>query len=118
MRDPGRRRFRVSPAAAGPAGTADRPTLDEPWACVLRVGGALAPRWAARLGGLRIAPAGGGAGAAGEALTELRGALPDQAMVQEVLHTLHTLGFALHSLTCTPRRRPAGGGAVDGPAAG
>jgi len=108
VRDPGRRWFRAPPAAAAePDGTADRPTLDEPWACVLRVGGPLDPHWAARLGGLRITPAAGGAGAAGEALTELRGALPDQAMVQEVLHTLHTLGFALHSLSCTPLRRPA-----------
>ena len=88
-------------------GTDDRPTLDEPWACVLRVWGALDPHWAARLGGLRITPAEAGAGAAGAATTELRGALPDQAMVQEVLHTLHTLGFALHRLNCTPLRRPA-----------
>ena len=108
MRDPGRRWFRAPPAAAAePDGTADRPTLDEPWACVLRVGGPLDPHWAARLGGLRITPAAGGAGAAGEAHTELRGALPDQALVQEVLHTLHILGFALHSLSCTPLRRPA-----------
>jgi hypothetical protein len=86
----------------------DRPRLDEPWDCVIRVWGTLDPHWSARLGGLRITPAAAGGGD-GEALTELRGALPDQAMVQEVLHTLHALGFALERLTCTPRRRPAGG---------
>ena len=87
---------------------ADWLTLDGPWECVICVQGALALDGAARLGGLRITPAAAGGGD-GEALTELRGALPDQAMVQEVLHTLHALGFALERLTCTPRRRPAGG---------
>ena len=111
MSGPGRRRFRAPHAeAARPDGTDDRPTLDEPWACVIRVWGALDPSWAARLGGLRITPV-AGAGDDGEAVTELRGALPEQAMVQEVLHTLHTLGFALQRLTCTQLRRPPAGAA-------
>jgi hypothetical protein len=75
---------------------------------VIRVAGPLAPHWTTYRGGLRIPPAAAGGGA-GEGLTELRGVLPDQAMVQAVLHTLHALGFALESLTCTPRRRLAGG---------
>jgi len=82
--------------------------MDEPWDCMIRVEGALAPHWTAYLGGLRIAPAAGGGRGAG--LTELRGELPDQAAVREVLRTLHALGYPLHSLTCTPVRRPAGGG--------
>ena len=96
---------------AAPAGASGRaspgPTMDEPWDCVIRVGGALAPHWTAYLGGLRIAPAAAGGGD-GEVLTELRGALPDQAAVQEVLRTLHALGFPLRSLTCTPLWRPTG----------
>ena len=86
----------------------DRPTMDEPWDCVIWVQGALAPHWTAYLGGLRIVPAAGGGDGAG--LTELRGDLPDQAAVREVLRTLHALGVPLRSLTCTPRRRLAGGG--------
>ena len=82
--------------------------MDEPWDCVICVDGALAPHWTASLGGLRIAPA--AAGGAGAAATELRGALPDQAAVREVVHTLHALGYPLRSLTCTPRRRLAGVG--------
>ena len=93
------------PREAGAAvdGAAARLTMEQPVACVIRVRGSLDPQWAPRLGGLRITPAAGGDG---EAVTELRGALPDQAAVQEVLHTLHTLGFSLQRLTCAPRRRP------------
>ena len=81
----------------------DRPTMDAPVACVIRVWGALAPDQTARLGGLGITPAAAG-GDAGEAITELRGELPDQAAVLEVVHTLRALGFPLRSLTCTPLR--------------
>ena len=101
--------------AARLEGMDDRPTMGAPVACVIRVWGALDPRWSVRLGGLRITPA-AEVGDAGEPITELRGALPDQAAVLEVLHTLHALGFALDSVTCTPVRRPAGG--TDGPGAG
>ena len=90
--------------------------MDEPVACVLRVWGALPPHWAAHLRGLRITPAAGDDGEAGEAVTELRGALPDQAALLEVLRTLHALGVTVSSVACTPQRRPAGDGA-DGPAA-
>ena len=101
--------------AARLEGMDERPAMDAPVACVLRVWGALAPRWAGRLGGLRITPA-AETGDAGEPITELRGALPHQAAVLEVLHTLRALGFPLRSLTCTPLPRSAGG--PDGPAAG
>jgi hypothetical protein len=80
--------------------------MEQPVACVIRVQGALAPWWAPYLGGLRITQLAGGDGAAGETVTELRGALPDQATVLDVLRTLHALGFALERLTCTPQRRP------------
>jgi hypothetical protein len=83
--------------------------MDEPWDCVIRVEGALAPHWTAYLRGLRIAPAAAGGGG-GAVTTELRGELPDQAAVREVLRTLHALGYPLRGLTCTPRRRLAGGG--------
>jgi hypothetical protein len=82
--------------------------MDEPWDCVIRVNGALAPYWTAYLGGLRIAPAAGGG--RGEVLTELRGELPDQAAVRAVLRTLHALGYPLRSVTCAPRRPPPPGG--------
>jgi hypothetical protein len=81
---------------------------DGPWECVIRVVGALAPRWATRLRGLRIVPAAGGGD--GEVLTELRGELPDQAAVYEVLRTLHAHGLRLRQVTCVPRRPPAPGG--------
>jgi len=99
------------PREAGAAvdGAAARLTMEQPVACVIRVRGALAPEWAPYLGGLRITPATGGDGEAGEAVTVLRGALPDQATVLDVLRMLHALGFALASLTCTPQRRPASG---------
>jgi len=74
------------------------PTIDRPLACVVRVRGALAPACSARLGGLRIAPAGDGA------TTELRGALPDQAALLEVLITLFSLGYPLLLVACAPRR--------------
>ena len=81
-------------------------------ACVLRVWGVLAPHRAAHLHGLRITPTAGARGA-GEAVTELRGALPSQAALQEVVRTLHALGVTVRSAACTPLRRPAGGGAAD-----
>ena len=85
--------------------------MDEPWACVIRVWGALDPHWAARLRGLRITSTAGAGddGEDGEALTELRGDLLDQATVLEVLHTLHALGVPLRSVTCTPGGGGAGG---------
>ena len=98
--------------------------MDEPWACVIRVWGALDPHWAARLRGLRITSTAGAGddGEDGEALTELRGDLLDQATVLEVLHTLHALGVPLRSVTCTPRRRrrgrPPPGASGPAPAAG
>jgi hypothetical protein len=88
---------------------ADHLTRDEPVACVLRVWGALAPHRAPHLRGLRITPAAGGAG---EVVTELRGVLPSQAALLEVVRTLHTLGVSVRSVACTPRRRPAWGGAA------
>ena len=94
-------------AGAAVDGAAARLAMAHPVACVLRVRGALAPWWAAYLGGLRITPAVGGDG---PTVTELRGALPNQAALLEVVRTLHALGFALERLTCTPRRRFAGDG--------
>ena len=85
--------------------------MDAPVACVIRVWGALPPHLTDRLGGLRIAPA-AEVGDDGEAVTELRGALSDQAAVLEVLHTLRVLGYPLRSVTCTPRRRSGGGAEV------
>ena len=79
-------------------------------ACVLRVWGVLAPHRAAHLHGLRITPAARGDG---QAVTELRGALPNQAALREVVRTLHALGVTVRSAACTPLRRPAGGGAAD-----
>ena len=91
---------------------ADRSPMDGPWDCVLRVGGRsprTGPPTSAACGSRP--PRGGGAG---EALTELRGALPDQAALLEVVRTLHALGVPLRSVTCTPRRRPTEGSA-EGP---
>ena len=54
-----------------------------------------------------------GARGAGEAVTELRGALPNQAALQAALRTRYALGVTVRSAACTPRRGPAGGGAAD-----
>ena len=73
--------------------------------------GALAPRWADRLGGLRVArldhPAGVDA-ATSELRGELRGELPDQAALMGVLTTLYDLCLPLVSLACAPPECPAG----------
>ena len=111
----------VRETGAAVDGAAVRLTMEHPVACVLRVRGALAPWGAADLGGLRITPAAGGDGPAGEAVTELRGALPNQAALLAVLRTLHTLGVAVRSVACTPRPgRPGGAspGAVTDAAGG
>ena len=76
------------------------PTIDRPLACVVRVRGALAPACSARLGGLRIAPAGDGAA------SELRGALPDQTALLDVLIARYGLGSPLLAVACEPRRWP------------
>jgi hypothetical protein len=87
-----------------------------PVACVIRVQGGLAPRWADRLGGLAVtvgAPAGAGAGEpAGAATTELRGELLDQAALLGVLTTLYDLRCPLLSVACTPARPAASSGDV------
>src|SRR6478609_7534532 len=75
-------------------GEADRLTMDEPVTYAIRVQGAVAPHWAARLGGLAITdgdPPGAGAGAT----TELRGEFLDQAALIGALMTLYNLGHAL-----------------------
>jgi hypothetical protein len=87
--------------AEGVEGGADRLTMHDPVACVIRVQGALAPHWSDRLGGLRITlldrPVAGD-----EATTELRGELPDQAALKGVLQTLYGLGYPLLCVACTP----------------
>jgi hypothetical protein len=82
-------------------GGADRLTIADPVACVIRVRGALAPRWADRLGGLAITVC--DRSRTGDAVTtELRGALPDQAALLGVLTTLCDLRLPLVSVACAP----------------
>jgi hypothetical protein len=78
-------------------GRAGRPAIDRPVACVIRVRGALAPTWADRVGGLRVGAADDGA------TSELRGELPDQTALLEVLTTLYDLGYPLLAVACEPR---------------
>jgi hypothetical protein len=88
--------------------------MEGPVACMIRVQGALAPRWSDHLGGLQVVAPVGAAG--DEAATELRGELPDQAALLGVLTTLYDLRHALLSVACTPAGPPAGdapGGAAD-----
>ena len=89
--------------------------MDAPVACVIRVWGALPPHLTDRLGGLRIAPA-AEAGDDGEAVTELRGALSDQAALFGVLATLYDLGLPLLSVDC--RATPEPPGEATGPPSG
>ena len=89
-------------AARGPR----RLTIADPVACVVRVRGALAPRWAARLGGLAITVC--DRSRTGDAVTtELRGVLLDQAALLGVLTTLFDLGLPLVSVACAPAEAPA-----------
>ena len=75
-------------------------------ACVVRVWGALAPRWADRLGGLAITVC--DRSRTGDAVTtELRGVLLDQAALLGVLTTLFDLGLPLVSVACAPAEAPA-----------
>jgi hypothetical protein len=74
-----------------------RLTIDAPLDCVIRAAGGLDASWAERLGGLEVHP--GGDDGAGP-VTELRGALPDQAALLGVLVTLYDLGLPLLSVTC------------------
>jgi hypothetical protein len=78
-----------------------RLTMDTPVVCRISVQGVISPDWSPRLGGLRITPA-GGADRDGEATTELRGELRDQAALLEVLRTLHRAGFPLLGVNCEP----------------
>jgi len=103
---------RAGEAAA--AGGAARLTMAGPVACVIRVRGALPPRLAARLGGLRITTTGGPDGD-GAATTELRGELPDQAALRGVLTALHGLGLCLVAVDCAPPRPAAARAARAGP---
>jgi hypothetical protein len=78
-----------------PATRPARLAIDSPVACVIRVQGALDPRWSDYLGGLRIAAADG-------ATTELRGELLDQAALLGVLTTLYDRRLPLLSMACEP----------------
>ena len=93
-----------------------RLTVDGPVACVIRVQGALDPRWAARLGGLAVTvcDAGGPADGApaGAATSVLRGVLRDQAALRGVLTTLCELRRPLLGVACTPARPAAANGSV------
>jgi hypothetical protein len=79
-----------------------RLTMDEALRCTIRVEGALEPRWADRLGGLRIAVRTAG----GRATSELSGRLADQAALMGVLWHLYELGLPLLFVAC--RAAPAG----------
>jgi hypothetical protein len=72
-----------------------RLTLNAPLECTVRAAGTLDPRWTDRLGGLRVRAAG-----RGFPVTELRGALPDQAALFGVLTALYDLGLPLLSVDC------------------
>jgi hypothetical protein len=95
------------PTQGAPAdGGANRLTMTDPVACVIRVQGALSPHWSDRLGGLRITIVGRPAlGAA--ATSELRGELRDQAALLGALTTLYNLHLPLISLACAPAAPPA-----------
>jgi len=74
-------------------------TLDGPLECTIRAAGTLAPRWAERLGGLRVdAPGDDGDGP----VTELSGTLLDQAALLGVLLSLYNLRLPLLSVSCVP----------------
>jgi hypothetical protein len=83
--------------------SAGRLTIDCPVACVIRVQGALDPRWSDRLDGLQVAVC---ADRAAGATTELRGELLDQAALVGVLTTLYNLRLPLLEVACAPADGP------------
>ena len=78
-----------------------RLAIDSRIACVIRVQGALDPRWSERLGGLRVTVPGSGSDCR-TATTELRGELLDQAALLGVLITLNDQRLPLLEVTCIP----------------
>jgi hypothetical protein len=100
-RAPGGGRGTPGEDASAVDGVVGRLTGDGPVACRIRVRGTLAPAWADRLGGLVLTRVDGHRPGAA-AVTELRGALRDQAALLGVLIALHDLGLPLLAVDTAP----------------